>query len=249
MFAITVSAQTKKGNTKSNNKKKTEAVTDSSAVEEEEEELDPMEALEKTLELEVELDAMTGKKISHPEIKRKNDSLRKDLRERIKKEKLSFRVWTQRPNPKAKKPEKMKLCINIVHKDTFVIHKVNDTICVDPEVSKVLLDKLIGDTVYQFLYIDAFNKSSDQLCAAGHETKLYFVKWNIKTMKTKWKHKTISSCAKGITNMTKTSIKDWDRSSPLEIKYNRSFNFTELVIDPAKPQLGFQITKDENGDD
>lgn len=247
MFAISVSAQTKKGTPKG--KKKPVVVEDSTAVVEEEEELDPMEALEKTLDLEVELDAMTGKEIKHPEIKRKNDSLRKDLRDRLKKERLSFRAWTQRPNPKAKKPEKMKLCINIVYKDTFVIHKVNDTICVDPEVSRVLMEKLIGDTLYQYLYIDAFNKSADQLCAAGHETKLYFVKWNIKTMKTKWKHKTISSCTKGITNMTKTSIKDWDKSAPLEIKYNRGLNFTELIIDPAKPQLGFQISKDENTDD
>jgi hypothetical protein len=239
-----MSAQTKKG--KVTKGKAKEVVQDSTATVEEEEETDPFVLLEASLELETELDAMTGKVIKHPEIKRKNDSLRKELKDKLKKEKLTFRAWTQRPNPKAKKPEKTKLCINIVYKDTNVIHRVNDTICVDPEVTKLLLEKLIGDTLYQYIYIDAFNKSSDPLCASGHETKLYFVKWNVKTMKTKWKHKTIASCTKGITNMTKSSIKDWDKSAPLEIKYNRSFDFTEILIDPAKPQAGFQMIRDDS---
>jgi hypothetical protein len=64
-------------------------------------------------------------------------------------------------------------------------------------------------------------------------------------MKTKVKHKNIASCTKGITKMSKESPLDWDKSGPLEIKYNRSFDFTEIKFDPASPQLGIQVTRDD----
>lgn len=243
MFAITVSAQTKKGGSKVKPKKAT--VDSTGAPVEPEVPIDPMEALENSLPLEVELDPMTGKKIVHKDVKRKNDSLRKDLKDRLKKEKLTFRVWTQHPNPKAKVKERKQLCMNLVHKDTNLIYKTNDSVCVDPEVYKLLFEKSVGDTTYMLIYVDAFTKSSNELCAAGHETKLFFVRWNTATMKAKWKHKNIASCTKGITKMSKESPMDWDKSGPLEVKYNRSFDFTEIKFDPANPQLGIQVTRDD----
>jgi hypothetical protein len=86
MFALATGAgaQTKgKSKPKTDPKAKTKpAPGDSTATEEP---VDPMEALEATLPLEVELDPMTGKKVVHKDVKRRNDSLRADLRARIKK--------------------------------------------------------------------------------------------------------------------------------------------------------------------
>lgn len=245
LFAITAHAQP--GKTKSKTKTKVAKVDSTGAPVEEEPPLDPMEALEATLPLEVELDPMTGKKVIHKDVKRRNDSLRADLRMKIRKEVTDFWVRTKYPNPKAKSPEKIQLCFNIVSKDTNLIHCVNDSLVVDPEVKKVLFEKRNGDSTYMLIFVDAFSKLKNDggLCGAGHETKLYFVRWNTKTNQAKWKTKHIASCSKGITNMTKEPIAGWDKAAPLIVKYNRSFYFYEIKFDPANPQLGIQTVKDD----
>jgi hypothetical protein len=245
LFAATLSVAQKKGP-----KVKKPPVTDSTgAIIEPEAPLDPMEALENTLPIEVELDPNTGKKIVHKDVIRRNDSLRKDLRDRIKKEKMSFRVWTKHPNPKAKVKERNQLCINIVHKDTFLIYSVNDSICMDPENNKLMFEKSIGDSTFMLILVDAFTKSDNELCRSGHETKLYFVRWNTKTMKANWKLKNICSCTKAINLMTKRKvINEWDKTTPLEKKYNRDFDFMEIKFDPASPQLGIQVMRDDGKD-
>jgi hypothetical protein len=172
--------------------------------------------------------------------------LRADLRARLKKEKLTFWARTKRPDPKAKVPQRTQLCMNIIHKDTNLVYCVNDSILLDPEVTQVLFDKSVGDTTYQLIHIDAFTKSDNELCRAGHETKIFFVRWNHKTNKAIWKYKNIASCTKGITFMSpKNTIKEWDRKSQLDLRYNRSFYFYEIRFDPEAPQLGIQTLKDE----
>ena len=246
LFAVTLGTAQKKGP----KVKVTKATVDSTGAPiEPEEPLDPMEALEANLPMEVTLDPNTGKKVQHKDIKRKNDSLRKDLRDRLKKEKMTFRVWTQHPNPKATVKERKMLCVNIVHKDTSLIYKTKDSVCVDPENYKLLHEYTNGDSTYMLIYIDAFTKDNNELCLAGHETKLYFVRWNTKTMEAKWKFKNICSCSKGITMMTKRkTINEWDKVSLLDIKYNRDLDFTELRYDPSKPTLGIQVIKDDSAD-
>lgn len=239
MLFVSLGASAQKTKT-TKGKVKATAVTTSTDTPEEEVELTPMEKLELTLPLENELDGMTGKMVFHKDRKIKNDSARAALRAQLKKEKLTFRVYTKRPNPK-KPAEKMQLCINITAKDTFLLHCVNDTITKDPEVSRVLFEKAIGDSVYMLIYIDAFTKSAYNggACNGGKETKLYFVRWHPKG-KAIWKAKTISSCMKTITNMTKTPILEWDKQSPLVVSYHKGSDFIDVTFDPEKPLLGFQ---------
>lgn len=246
LFAITTAhAQKPKPKTNPKTKAKTTAVDSTGA--DSDTPVDPMEALEATLPLEVELDPMSGKKIVHKDIIRRNDSLRKDLAARLKKERMSFWARTKYPNPKAKVPQKTQLCINLVSKDTNYVHCINDSICLDPEVAKVLFEKRTADSTYMLVFLDAFNKNKNDggMCSTGHESKLLFIRWNTKTNGIKIKTKNIASCARGITNMTKEPIADWDKSAPLIVKYNRSVNFYEIMFDPAKPELGIQAVKDD----
>jgi len=203
-------------------------------------ELTPEQQLELTLPIENEIDGLTGKMVFHKDRKIKNDSIRAAFRLKAKKDKMTFRVYTKKPNPK-KPAEKMQLCINITAKDTFLLRCVNDSICKDPEVSRVLFEKSIGDSTYMLIYVDAFTKSAYNggACNGGKETKLYFVRWAPKG-KAIWKTKTISSCMKTITNMTKTPILEWDKQSPLVVSYNKGDNFIDITFDPEKPLLGFQ---------
>ena len=161
---------------------------------------------------------------------------------------MTFAVKTKHPDKKAKSPERMKLCFNLVNKDTNLLHCFNDSMVIDPEVVKVMFEKTVGDSTYMLIYVDAFTKTTNELCNAGHETKLYFFRWNHKTNGLKERHKNIASCIKGITNMTKAKVVDWDKSSPLEIKYNRSFFFYEIKFDPANYLLGIQTIKDDSKD-
>lgn len=244
IFSAALGAAQNKG---SKTKIKKATVDSTGASMESEEPLDPMEALEASLPMEIEIDPNSGKKVVHKDILRRNDSLRKDLRDRLKKERMTFRVWTQHPNPKAKEKERKMLCINIVHKDTSLIYKTKDSVCVDPENFKLLHEYTAGDSTYMLIYIDAFTKDGNELCGAGHETKLYFVRWNTKTMEAKWKFKNICSCSKAITLMTKRKvINEWDKKSPLQITYNRGMDFMELKYDPANPKLGIQMLKDDS---
>jgi hypothetical protein len=243
MLVSLASAQTKGGKGKGG---KGKPVNDTAGVHiPEEVELSPMEQFELTLPLEKEIDGMTGKMVYHKDIKKKNDSLRKEFVKKLKMEKNTFRVYTKRPNPK-KKDDKMQLCINIVAKDTNLVYAMNDTIIKDPEVSKLLFNKTIGDTVYQLIYVDAFTKTGGA-CSGGHETKVWFVRWHAPAGKAIWKAKTINSCYKTITNMTKTDPFNLDGKSPLLFSYNKGSQFIDVTFDPEKCKLGFQTSDGANG--
>lgn len=182
-------------------------------------------------------------KLTNQELARR-DSLKKDsLAKEEKPMKLprQFMVYTK--HAKAK-PERTKLCVNLVCKDTVLNYCMNDSLCLDPETSKVLFEKRNGDTLYVLVFVEAFTKidasNDDGRCNGGRETKLLFAKWNTKTNQAKWKQRNISSCRKGIDNMTKESVADWDGSAPMLLSYHRGQNFYEVKFDPEQYKLGFQ---------
>ena len=98
---------------------------------------------------------------------------------------------------------------------------------------------MIGDTAYMLIYVDSYTKTGGA-CSGGKETKVFFVRWNAPVGKAIWKARTINSCYKTITNMTKTNIMEWDAQSPLVLSYNKGDAFIDVTFDPAKPMLGFQ---------
>ncbi len=176
-----------------------------------------------------------------------SDSLRRDsnavaaVEIKIPKE---FAVYTLKPK---KKGERTRLCINLVSADNTLNYCLNDSICRDPEAYKILFEEKRGDTTFVLVYVDAFSKPTgeDPQCNAGKETKLFFAKWNTKTNQAKWKQRTVSSCMKGITNMTKEPIINWDKTAPLIVNYYKGgTDFIEVKFDPEQPQLGFQSTTD-----
>lgn len=235
------------GQTKSKGSKgKTKVAKVDSTGAEVEEEKTPEELLELTLQPETEIDAITGKKVFYKERKHKNDSLRNALRLEQRKTKMSFWVKTKYPNPKIKtpQPQPIQLCINIANKDTNLTYCVNDSLIKDPEVKKLLFEKVVGDTTYMLIFVQAFTKSKSDggICNAGKETKLFFVRWNPKTNVAKWKAKYINSCIKTITNMTKEKITSWDNTTVLNVSYHKGSNFYEVKFDPLQPQLGFQTS-------
>ena len=154
-----------------------------------------------------------------------------------------FAVYTKRSKIKT---EKMKLCINLVSPDTIFNYCINDSLCRDPEVSKILWEKKQGDTTYVLVYVRAFSKPEDKpACDAGKEVKLFFVRWNTHTNKSIVKLKNVESCMRGITNMTKESVDSWDTTSPLIFKYHKGAqNFVELKFDPQQYLIGLQSISD-----
>lgn len=246
LFVSMANAQTKGKTTspKGKGKGKIQKVDTTRVAGEEEEEMDPIEKFELSLPLETEIDALTGKTVTHKNIKIKNDSARAAFRIKLKKERNSFFVYTKKPK---KATDRMQLCINIAAKDTNLLYCVNDSICKDPEVSKLLFQKSIGDTTYMLILVDAFSKSASKpACNAGKETKLFFVRWNAPKGKAKWKVKTVSSCVKTVTNMTKTPIKDWDGTSVLVVSYHKGSTFYDMKFDPEHPELGMQSENDSD---
>lgn len=249
MFSLSIQAQTKKPNNTNANTKggkgkgKTEVKTDKPA-EEPEVELTPMEKLELELQPEIEIDALTGKKVFYKDRKRVNDSLRSELRNKLKKEKLQF--WVRTKYPKAKSKERIQLCINIANKDTNLTYCMKDSTLRDPEDARILFQQTKGDTTYMLIFIDAFtkNKNDGGLCNGKKETKLVFARWHEKSNIAKWKQKNIASCAKGITNMSKGAIDEWDKNSLLKLSYHRGSTFYDITFDPAKPELGLQSLND-----
>jgi hypothetical protein len=237
--SVIVNGQTKNKNSKTINKSAESSDTLTAAPKLEK---TPFELLEETLPREVEIDPNTGKKIFYKERKLKNDSLRNALRIAEKKKRLTFWVKTKYPDPKITTAQQIQLCINLANNDTSLTFCVNDSICKDPEIKKVLFQKEIGDTTYMLIFVQAFTKSKSDggLCNAGKEQKLFFVRWNPKTNVAKWKLKNVNSCIKTITNMTKEKFTDWDKKSVLVVNYHRGSSFYELKFDPEQPQLGFQ---------
>jgi|GEM_PF-2351401 len=154
-----------------------------------------------------------------------------------------FAAYTKRSKIK---PHKMKLCINLVSPENIFNHCVNDSLCRDPEVFKILFEKKQGDTTYVLVYVRAFSKPDDRpSCDAGKEVKLFFVRWSTKTNKALVKQKTIESCMRNITNMTKELLDEWDGKSPFIFKYHRGGqNYVDLKFDPQNYLVGLQSTTD-----
>lgn len=154
-----------------------------------------------------------------------------------------FAVYTKRSKIK---DERMKLCINLVSPESILNYCVNDSICRDPEVSKILFEKMQGDTTYVLVYVRAFSKPVDKpACDAGKEVRLFFFRWNPGTNKAVVRIRTVESCMRSITNMTKESIDSWDTTSPLVFKYHKGAqNFVDLTFDPQNYLAGFQTTGD-----
>jgi len=175
------------------------------------------------------------------------DTLKKDSASIVKEAPApfpkEFAVYTKRSKLKT---EKMKLCINLVCPDTIFNYCINDSLCRDPEVSKILWEKKQSDTTYVLVYVRAFSKPDDKpACDAGKEVKLFFVRWNPQTNKAIVKIKNIESCMRGITNMTKESIDSWDTTSPLIFKYHKGAqNYVELKFDPQNYLMGLQSVSD-----
>jgi hypothetical protein len=237
MIALAAGAQTKKPKPKG----KVTSIDSTGAVVEK---VDPFDSLEATLPREVVMDA-NGKKVFYADVKRRNDSLRNALRIAIRKPKRTF--WVRTRYPAKGTAGKTELCMNLVSKDTNLTYCINDSICKEPEDYKILFQKQNGDSIHMLIFVDAYSKSkNDQgLCSSGHETKLFFTRWNVKTNSARWKIKNVRSCLKGITLLGKDPFAEWDKTSPLIVKYHRADFFYEIKFDPAHPELGIQSVKDE----
>jgi hypothetical protein len=202
----------------------------------------PFESVDYQLPPESETDPVTGKKTFFKNVKRKNDSIRVAFRNEYRRRNMTFYARSKKP-VKWIENDKMKLCINIVSKDTFLTHCVVDSTTRDPEFAKVLFNEQKGDSVFQLIYVYAFSKQGGN-CNGEKEAKIMFVRWNTKENRASWKSKLINSCAKTVTNMTKTPIEDWDGKSKLVIEYHRGSNFYEIAFDPQHPELGLQNNKE-----
>lgn len=155
-----------------------------------------------------------------------------------------FAVYSIKPKTKGKR---MKLCINLVSDTTILNYCVNDSLCKDPEVSKVVFERRDGDTLYVLVNVEAFSKVLDKPeCDAGKESKLFYARWNTKTNKALVKQRSYSSCMRGMTNMTKEPVNNWDGNSPLILNYHRADKFVELKFDPQSYKLGIQSNVSEN---
>ena len=200
----------------------------------------PFEAVDYQLPTESETDPVSGKKTFFKEVKRSNDSIRKAFRVAYKKRNNTFYVATKRPTLAT---DKMKLCINLINKDTNLLYCMVDSVVKDPEFGKVIFEKQKGDSVYVLLYVYAFSKLGGN-CNGEKEAKLFFVRWNVFEGRAIWRNKYINSCAKTITNMTKTPIEQWDGKTKLVVEYHRGQNFYEIAFDPERPELGIQNNKE-----
>jgi hypothetical protein len=154
-----------------------------------------------------------------------------------------FAVYTKRPGGKDKR---LRLCVNIP-RDTTLYFCMVDSLCRDPEKYKVLFEAKEADSTYILLFVEAFSKPKDKpACDGGRETKLIFIRWNTVRNKQLISIKNISSCMRGIENMSKTSPIEWDGASPLVVNYYRgNSRFEELKFDPGQYKLGLQSGDDD----
>lgn len=148
---------------------------------------------------------------------------------------------------KGKVDNKKKYCIQLVTDSAVHNWCSVDSTIKGPEITKVLFNKQVGDTNYVLVFIDAFTKVPDKVeCEAGKETKLVYFRWNTRTNKSIVKIRTINSCLRAITNMTKENIVEWNGSAPLVLNYHKGgTKFVEVKFDPAQFLLGFQSTDTE----
>jgi hypothetical protein len=156
-----------------------------------------------------------------------------------------FKVYTKRSKTK---PDSMTLCVNLVSPENIYNYCREEDILRDPEVSKILFEKKVGDTTFVLVYVEAFSKPTDKpSCAAGKEIKLFYFRWNTNTNKAFTQIRTVESCMRNINNMTKEGegLDGWDKSSPLIFKNHKgSDKFYELKFEPKNYQLGLQTEKD-----
>lgn len=167
----------------------------------------------------------------------KSDTM-SDLEKEIRAER-KFGVYTR----KAKCTDnKMRLCVQLTSPKSVFELCVADSACKYPEKYKILFEKQQGDTNYVLVHVEGFSKEVDMpTCNAGKEIKLFYFRWNTSTNKAIWKQRTISSCVKNVTNMTKEPIGNWDGKSVLTLNYYRGGSaFIELKFDPDNYLLGFQ---------
>jgi len=155
-----------------------------------------------------------------------------------------FAVYSKRGK---KADKRQKLCFQLVHHDTLFSHCINDSTVRNPETTKILFERRDGDTNYVLVFIDAFTKDPERpTCDAGKETKLFFVRWNIKSNQAIVKPRTINSCIRAITNMSKQPLDKWDGNSVLTVDYHKGgSNFLQFTFDPANYKRGFQGETDK----
>lgn len=204
--------------------------------------MSPFDAVDYQLPAESETDPVTGKKTIFKDVKLRNDSIRKAFRTEYRRRNLTFYVRTKNP---MKAGDKMQLCINIVSKDTNLTRCINDSTTKFPEYAKVMFNTQKGDSVYQLIYVYAFSKLGGS-CNGEKEAKLFFVRWHPKMNQAIWRTRLINSCAKTVTNMSKTPIEEWDGKSKLVVEYHRGSNFNEIAFDPEHPELGLQKVKESD---
>lgn len=155
-----------------------------------------------------------------------------------------FAVYSVKPKTKGKR---MKLCVNLVNDTVILNHCVNDSLCKDPEIARIIFEHRDGDTLYVLVNVEAFSKVLDKPeCDAGKESKLFYARWNTKTNKAVVKQRSYSSCMRGMTNMTKEPVSNWDGKSQLILNYHRADKFVELKFDPQQYLLGIQSNVSEN---
>jgi hypothetical protein len=175
------------------------------------------------------------------------DSVKKDsvmiAEEEVQSLPDTFKVYTKKSKTGK---ERTKLCINLVNGDSIFNHCVNDSLVMDPEVTKVLFEKKNADSSYTLIYVRAFSKIKDrpECSRGGKEIKLFFVRLSNTTNKAIVKQKFIHSCLKSITIISKEPIEDWDQQSVMALTYNRGANFIDLKFDPADYKAGLQSPQD-----
>jgi hypothetical protein len=161
-----------------------------------------------------------------------------DPRDTLIRSRKQFAVYSKRGRGKDKR---LKLCMQLTGPNVLN-YCINDSTTRDPEMVKELWRTTEGDSTFVLLYVDAFTKGPiDKLCDSGHETKIMFFRWNHQTNKAILKQKTIASCIKAITNMTKGfDPKTYDGSSPLVFEYNKGVSFLEVKFEPSNYKAGLQ---------
>lgn len=158
--------------------------------------------------------------------------------EKYYKEHAVFGVYTKEASAAYKRT---RLFIQVVEGAQTHLFSIHDSLCINPEKSKVLFQKLEGDSVFCLIGIDAYSKAANNpYCDAGKETKVVYLRWNIKTQKSRFKQRTISSCLRGVTNLSQ-DIFNWQPTANLELTYHKGGDmYITVLFDPKNWHLGFQ---------
>ncbi|MFN5674351.1 MAG: hypothetical protein ACK46W_04685 [Bacteroidota bacterium] len=163
--------------------------------------------------------------------------------EKYYKEHPVFGVYTKTANATYKRT---RLFIQVAEGSQTHLFSIHDSLCINPEKSKVLFQKSEGDSVFCLIGIDAFSKASNNpYCDAGKETKVVYLRWNTKTQKSRFKQRTISSCLRGITNLSPQDIFAWQPSGNLELTYHKGGDvYITVLFDPKNWHVGFQSSSE-----